>query len=349
MLWIFINASENMKDVNIQYFTSYSPSNCILVYDPKTKKKCFFVVPFEKGQYKKVKNVAYNDKTFKKEIFKNFNITKISKIGINKKSISAYWVEKLKKDLEIKDSCFKDISSQLSKIRLVKTELEFQKIKKSSYFTTKVFSEIINLLKNKKFNTEKDIYQYILRRSYELNLALAFEPIVASNKNASEPHHIAGDTLLENFVVIDMGYKYKGYCSDITRTIFIEKNRKISEEQEKLWLKVKKMHDYAIEKIKHHIKEDKQLKFKDLDIIIRANLGDKFTHSLGHGVGMEIHEKPFLSSNSEEILSNNIVFTIEPGIYKKKQYGIRHENLFYVKDKKLIKLTNLDENLIRIS
>jgi Xaa-Pro aminopeptidase len=349
MIWLFFNSSEDFKDNNINYFTSHNPSTAILAIDSKTGKKCLFTIPFECGQYDNIKNISYNEKTFKKELLDYFSIKRVKKIGINKKTISLHWYEKIREILKLNDDKIVDINKKVSELRLIKNEIEINKITKACFYTDKVFSEIICLINKNKTLTEKDVYNYIYKRSFELNLELAFNPIVASSENASFPHHISTNQILKNFVVIDMGYKFEGYCSDMTRTIYIETNTKITDKERKLWQKVKEMHDYAIIKIKDALKNNEKLQFKDIDIIIRANLGDSFNHSLGHGVGIEIHEEPTLSSRSEDKIKEGIVFTIEPGVYKKNKYGIRHENLFTIKESNLVKLTKSSEDLIVIN
>jgi len=347
MIWLFVNNSEDQKDVNIKYLTGYSPSFCILAYDSKSKKKCMFVTSFEVGQYKRIKNFSFNKNSFKKDLFNYFNIKSLNKIGVNKKSISVRWFNTFSELLGIKKSFEKDIDKEILSMRLLKNPDEIINIKKACTIADKVFNEIVYFVKSGKFLVEKDIYDYILKRGFELSTEVSFLPIVASGKNASLPHHNSDKTKLSGFVVIDIGYKYNGYCSDMTRTIFVESNnRKINKREIELWKSVKEMHDYATKSIRNNIKKGKKVKFNIIETIIRANLGDDFCHSLGHGVGVEIHEAPKVSSTSKDILKEGMTFTIEPGIYKKNKYGIRHENLYVYADGIIKKLTSSTEELI---
>ena len=172
---------------------------------------------------------------------------------------------------------------------------------------------------------------------------LAFDTIVAFGKNSAIPHHVTGDTpLTENTVVlIDTGAKYKGYCADITRTYFFGKpNGKFIDR----YNAVLDANLLAEEKIYVG------LSVKDADNIARQSLkqvglDNFFTHSLGHGLGLDIHESPSLSPKGEGTILENSPFTIEPGVYFDGEYGIRIEDTVYISGEKLIRLFTDDKTL----
>ena len=173
-----------------------------------------------------------------------------------------------------------------------------------------------------------------------MGLELSFNPIVASGKNASMPHYApAAKKIMKGFCVIDFGVKYKGYCSDITRTVYVGKPSKKEKEIFNMLLTIQKN---AINKIKS------SKKCSELYDFVNNSLGkykSNFTHGLGHGVGVEIHELPNLTLNSKDRIKNNMVFTIEPGIYFPKRFGIRIEDTVLFKNKPIV-LTKTSKDLL---
>lgn len=156
------------------------------------------------------------------------------------------------------------------------------------------------------------------------------------------PHHEPkNEKIKKGFCVIDFGVKYKGYCSDITRTAYVGKPSQKEKEIYNMLLKIQKD---AISQVK----ENK--KCSELYNFVNESLGKckkYFTHGLGHGVGVEIHEMPNLTLNSKDRIKNNMVFTIEPGIYFPGKFGIRIEDTILFKNNP-ISLTTTSKDLITI-
>ena len=151
----------------------------------------------------------------------------------------------------------------------------------------------------------------------------AFRTIVASGKNSSFPHHVSEDVKITFPIVIDFGVNVNGYCSDVTRTIESPYEKKLEKILQELYSFIKP-----------------EIKAMDAEKFVRDKLNKEskyFIHSLGHGIGLEVHENPTLSIKSNDILEKNMIFTIEPGLYKKT--GIRIENDFLLNDR-LKNLTN---------
>ena len=162
---------------------------------------------------------------------------------------------------------------------------------------------------------------------------LAFDPIVAWGPNAAAPHHLPGKTKIgrNNFLLIDMGVVVDGMHSDFTRTLFIGKP---SREQEKIYEAVRAAQEAGI----REIGDIREIRGKRIDqavrsSIARAGYGKNFTHSSGHGVGLEIHELPNLSADSEDVLRPRQVVTVEPGIYLPAKLGFRLEDMVLVTEK----------------
>ena len=172
----------------------------------------------------------------------------------------------------------------------------------------------------------------------------AFNAIVASGENSSKPHATPTDRKIEqrDIITIDMGCRYKGYCSDMTRTIFIGEP---SKEQLNVYNLVLKAQEDTINDIK-----DGQ-STKQLAKIVENLFNEKkysLVHSLGHGVGLDIHEKPFINMKNDMVLKENMIITDEPGIYLAGNFGIRIEDTVLVTKQGAISLTESTKECIII-
>jgi len=219
------------------------------------------------------------------------------------------------------------------KKRMVKTQKELEIIKKAVKLGAKAFDEFAKVIE-----TGIDEYELSFRFKEKLTnrgkMDLSFEPIVAINENAAKPHATLTNKVLKkgDLLLLDAGIKYKRYCSDRTRTIYIGdkidmgKNQKFDKNIQKVYDVVLKAQETAIKAVKPGIKA-KELDKIARDVIEKAGYGKYFVHSLGHGVGLDIHEWPFINSRNETILKEGMVFTIEPGIYIPGEFGIRIEDM----------------------
>lgn len=163
---------------------------------------------------------------------------------------------------------------------------------------------------------------------------LSFDPIVALDAEASKPHARPTEQRLEEgrLLLMDAGLKYKRYCSDRTRTARFGRGLEFSMEQrfspvvQKAYDTVRKAHDQAIEKARSGMKAS-EVDALARGVIEKAGFGEYFIHSTGHGVGLDIHEMPFISSRSDTIIEDGMVYTVEPGIYLPGEFGIRIEDM----------------------
>lgn len=229
----------------------------------------------------------------------------------------------------------------LAKKRVVKTDAELQKIKTAAKLGRdgfKKFAKKINSLKKapseyelgyiaKKTLTSKGVYD------------VSFEPITAVDENAANPHAGATDKKLldGSLILFDGGIKFERYCSDRTRTAFFsdgfvfKKTQRFKDKKlQHIYDTVLKAQESAIEAAKPGMKA-KELDKIARDVIDKAGYGKYFVHSLGHGVGLDIHEYPYIRKNSDEVLPENSVFTVEPGIYIPGYYGVRIEDMVVLK------------------
>lgn len=205
--------------------------------------------------------------------------------------------------------------------RLIKDANEIKKLKKSQQINEETLRRIKKMLKPGV--TELEIAWKIKVIGHELGAEdISFEPIVAFGPHSAIPHHQNTATKLKDsdLVLIDMGMKYQGYCSDMTRTFL---SRKATAEQKNVYLKVLRAQTLAIEAIRPGVRCSK------LDQIARDSMGEDaefFGHSLGHGVGLDVHEAPGLSTRSKDRLKPGMVVTVEPGIYLDGRFGVRIED-----------------------
>ena len=213
------------------------------------------------------------------------------------------------------------------KIRMVKDINEIKIIKKSLQIALDTFNYVKPQIVAGV--TELDIANEIEYRMKKLGASgPSFDTIVASGKRSALPHGVATKKVIENgdAVVIDMGAIYNGYCSDITRTVFVGG---MTKEQERVYDLVAKAQKFAIDVIEAGVP------CKDVNEVavneFRKNGMDKyFVHSLGHGVGLDVHERPFVAGRSLDVFEPGMVVTVEPGLYLPEQFGVRIEDMVMV-------------------
>ena len=234
--------------------------------------------------------------------------------------------------------------------RAVKLDYEIERIKKAQSITDSAFSYIINFIsQNKNTLTERDIaleLDYFMQKNGAE--CPAFETIAVSGDASSLPHGVPrNEKLKKGFLTMDFGAKYNGYCSDMTRTLVIGK---ADEEIKKVYNTVLSAQKSALEQICG------SMPCRTADSIARkiiddAGYGKAFGHSLGHGVGMFIHEKPNLSPRADKklLLQAGNVVTVEPGIYLEGRFGCRIEDMILINvDGTVYNFTNSNKNLIEI-
>ena len=256
---------------------------------------------------------------------------RIKKLKIDFKNFSKEDISKLSLAVFLQNT--PDLSF---KKRLIKSEKELEIIKKAVKKGAKAFSEFAKVIEN-----GIDEYELSFRFKEKLTKRakrdLSFEPIVAINENAAKPHAVVSAKKLKNgdLLLLDAGLKYKRYCSDRTRTVYIGKDISMGKKQkfprhiQKVYDVVLKAQEKAIKSVKIGMKACELDKIAR-DVIIDAGYGKYFIHSLGHGVGLDIHEWPFINSKNEIRLKEGMVFTIEPGIYIPGEFGIRIEDMMAI-------------------
>jgi Xaa-Pro aminopeptidase len=215
----------------------------------------------------------------------------------------------------------------LENLAAVKDESELEALRTAVEITDKVFNEVLQFFKIG--ISEKEIALELAMRYRKYGEGEAFPSIVASGPNSALPHAQPGERKLQkgDFVVVDAAAKYAGYHADMTRTVIIGE---ATEKHHEIYELVKKAQQSGIDATQAGV-ACKAVDDATRKVIADAGYGDKFIHSTGHGIGLEIHAFPRLSQQSEEILKENNVVTIEPGVYLTGWGGVRIEDDIVVK------------------
>ncbi|MGN0812027.1 MAG: M24 family metallopeptidase [Candidatus Coproplasma sp.] len=238
-----------------------------------------------------------------------------------------------------------DGTSAFSGAMAIKDSGEIENIKLACQAADRAFLELLPLIKEGMTENEVAAQLEFLMRKHGAS-GTSFETICAFGANASVPHHETGKTVLKfgEPILIDFGCKINGYCSDCTRTFLFGDDGK-HEDFKKAYDKVLAAHMLVKEKFTEGMlgcEGDAIAR----DYLAKYDLAKYFTHSLGHSLGINIHESPNLSPNDKNVFKNGMVFSDEPGVYIAGQLGIRIEDTVTLSGGKVISLTNSDKNLI---
>lgn len=268
-----------------------------------------------------------------------------SPIGIEFERAKASEHEKLVQmiDKNIKNPVL-DISSYLNEFFSVKDDLLLAKISQASILSDEVFKKLYSFIKIQKIRSEHGAYEFINYTLKRLFLEPAFSPIVANSVNSANIHHTfpSKRAFRKGFLLVDLGVKFDGICSDLSRMIYLGTPS----------LKEKELYDlvkYVQEKSILYVKEG--VLYSHIEDYAKQLLGkysSYFTHLLGHGLGYYPHECPSFSKISKEKVRKNHVFTIEPGIYFKGEFGIRIEDTCYFDGNKAIPFTKSKKELLLV-
>lgn len=267
---------------------------------------------------------------------------KLKRIGVEANSITLGMYNQLTS--HVRQGVLIALNDELKLLRAYKDKAEIALMKKAAEISSSSIRSLIG--KIKPGFTEKEVALELELQARRAGAdELAFGAIVAAGENAAFPHAQPTDRKIKkgDFVVIDFGVKYQGYCSDETCTIAFGK---LTDRQKNAYQMVKNAHDRALSCVKANVSA------AGIDRCVRSVFGEKyvryFVHGTGHGVGLEVHEAPRLASHSTDILKPNMVVTIEPGLYIPGLWGIRIEDTVLVKKNSCEKITKMDKELIII-
>lgn len=263
------------------------------------------------------------------------------RVGIEENYISYSKYQNLVRIYRLKEAV--ETNNLIEKMRTIKDDNEIAKIRRACEITDNCFTHLLEYIKVGM--TERQIALEIEKYFIENGAnGLAFDTIVASGENSSKPHAVPTNRKIQNGdnITIDFGAKYKGYCSDMTRTIFVGS---VSDEVRNLYNFILEGQLRATNKIKDGV--DGKSVARGVQIEYNAR-NFELIHALGHGVGLEVHELPYLSYRSSQILKENMVVTNEPGIYIPEKIGIRIEDTILVNKLESEVLTKSSKELIVI-
>ena len=263
------------------------------------------------------------------------------RVGIEENYISYSKYQNLVRIYRLKEAV--ETNNLIEKMRTIKDDNEIAKIRRACEITDNCFTHLLEYIKVGM--TERQIAFEIEKYFIENGAnGLAFDTIVASGENSSKPHAVPTNRKIQSGdnITIDFGAKYKGYCSDMTRTIFVGS---VSDEVRNLYNFILEGQLRATNKIKDGV--DGKSVARGVQIEYNAR-NFELIHALGHGVGLEVHELPYLSYRSSQILKENMVDTNEPGIYIPEKIGIRIEDTILVNKLESEVLTKSSKELIVI-
>ncbi len=264
--------------------------------------------------------------------------SKVKKLHFDPNDFTLFTYEKLKDDLKV---TFVQKPNFSKTKRIIKTDEEIELIKKAMELGREGFKRFGRYIEKKGMG-KNEKYLYFKAKEFMSNkgeLDLSFEPIVALNQNSAKPHALPTSKKLKkgDLLLVDAGVKYKRYCSDRTCTSYVgsgfdfkRKQKFKTKEQQKVYDIVLKAQTTAINKARSGMKASAVDKIAR-NIISKAGYGKYFVHSTGHGVGLDIHEYPNINGRNDMILEDNMVFTVEPGIYLGEKFGVRIEDTVVMK------------------
>ena len=242
-------------------------------------------------------------------------------------------------------SVFSPVSSHIDKIRMIKDAQEIEKIKTAANIADSAYSYILDKICVGK--TERQIsldLEYFMKSQGAEGLS--FDTIVASGVRSALPHGTATDKVIESgdFLTLDFGCKYLGYCSDMTRTVVVGK---ANDKQKEIYNTVLTAQKAALDTIRAGELAN-AVDDAARSIIIDAGYGKNFGHGLGHSLGLKVHESPSCSPKSTDVLTENMLMTVEPGIYIEDFGGVRIEDLVLVTEDGHENLTTSEKELTEL-
>lgn len=309
------------SEYNRRYMTGFTGSSGVAIV---SKNDAVFITDFRYTEQAaaQVKDfrIVQQSGTVIAEVAKQAEAMKITTLGFEKEAMTYSAFENYEKSVK---SQLVPLSGLVEKIRLIKTEQELNIIKVACEIADQAFTHILGFIVSGKTELEvSNELEFFMRKQGATSSS--FDTIVASGVRSALPHGVATDKVIEkgDFVTLDYGALYNGYISDMTRTVAV------GEPSEKL----KDMYDAVLQsQLLASAKVGPNMTGREADAIARDYLttrgyGEAFGHSLGHGIGLEVHEAPSLSKMGDIVLLPNMTVTLEPGVYLPGIGGVRIED-----------------------
>ncbi len=328
---------------NVRYLSGFSGTEGTLVL---TRSTGFFLTDGRYATQAKEQVNGFSVITFRdkfRELGRLIKKLKIRSLGFESGNLTVAKMSDLEKN--VGSVALKPYAGKLDSFRTVKDAEEVRVLKKAAFIASESLREVVPFIKPgvREIEIAAEL-EYSMRQKGGDDTA--FRTIVASGYRSALPHGISSTKKIEkgDFVLIDYGVVYQGYCSDETCTFVVGKP---TAKQKRIYGIVKKAHDLAIKAVKSG-------KFlKEVDDMARNHIGKMgykryFNHSTGHGIGLCVHEQPLVSFRSKGKIQRGMVFTIEPGIYLPKWGGVRIEDTVIAKSSGSEIITRSDKTLISV-
>ena len=327
--------------INVKYLTNIDAEGILLL----TRKDNIFITD---GRYVEHVHsvltlydeiIVYDLKDISKDDYENFFMF-CENVGFEENYVTYAGYKELIRKYKINNLV--ETENIIERQRMIKDNDEISKVQKACEITDNCFSYLQSYIKPGM--TEKQIANEIENYYKEYADGVSFETIVASGENSSKPHAVPTDRKIQtqDIITIDMGCKVEGYCSDMTRTIFVGNVPDY----------VKNVYDLVLKKQQQVIEDMKDGEStRQLTTMVENDFrleGYDLIHALGHGVGMEIHEAPYINHRSDTQLKENMIVTDEPGIYIPGKFGVRIEDTIQITKFGCISLTKSEKNYIII-
>lgn len=343
---LILNGSENSVDKTFFYLTGAESGifeGSALVVNTVGIKIITSVLEEESARDTGHEVMVFNKKEEFEKLIKEA-VKDVNVIGLN---YSALTLDRYKELMKIiPDKEFIDVSSSISEARRMKSEEELKKMRVAAKIASEVLEDVLSKLREGM--TESELASELVYEMMKNGAAgPSFSSIVAFGPNTSIPHYSPGDRKLKkgDFILMDYGALYKRYCSDITRTVVFGK---ATDEQKEMYDVVLRARNEGMASIRENANG------KDVDaaarkVIDSSKYKGRFIHSLGHGLGMDVHDHPALGMHDFPLKANMVV-TVEPGIYLPKVGGVRIEDDVVVKKDGYEKITSAPTyDLIEVS
>ena len=337
-----IDAYVILSEENRFYFTHFNTSfGCVII----SKKEKFFITDFRyetaaRQHLPEFEIIITGYADLYTNIVDVLKKIKAKYVGYEENYMTVAEFKNMKAALA--DFTLKPASEYLERARSIKTEAELELIANAENVTQKALSKVIPLIKIGM--TESELSAEIMFEMIRCGAqSPAFDNIVAFGENSAQPHHSSGNKKLEknDLILIDIGARVNGYCGDMTRTFTLgEPNSQLTS----IYDIVLGAQNYALKNIKAG------MTCHEVDSLAREYIAanghaKEFGHSLGHGIGINVHEMPRVAKNSEQVLEENMVISVEPGIYISGLGGVRIEDLVIVKKDGVVNLTPFEKKL----
>ncbi len=328
---------------NVRYMTGFTGTSGIAVI---SQQDAWFITDFRYTEQATAQIDGYTiveqEKTMEEELHKQFKLRDIQSLAFEQDYVTYAMYETYKNKFSIN---LVPTTGVIEQLRVVKTDEEIDVLREAGEIADKAFEHIVEFVRPgmKEIDVANELEMHM--RSLGATSS-SFDIIVASGKRSALPHGVASEKVIENgeLVTMDFGALYKGYCSDITRTVAIGD---ISEQLREIYDIVLTSQEIGVE----HIRPG--MTGREADALTRDYIADKgygayFGHSTGHGIGLEVHEEPRLSAVSDTVLTKGMIVTVEPGIYLPSVGGCRIEDDLVMTEKGNERLTTSTKELIMI-